>query len=88
DALLAHKSMVNLLYGLLIGFIFSLAISSIVLFAFSRKHYFAYAGVITLMLSLFLAYIGGFGFRYAPSSIAGLQQLMLPLLLMLSTILL
>ena len=88
DALLAHKSMINLLYGLLIGFIFSLAISSIVLFAFSRKHYFAYAGVITLMLSLFLAYLGGFGFRYAPSSIAGLQQLMLPLLLMLITILL
>ncbi|WP_372858107.1 diguanylate cyclase [Pseudoalteromonas sp.] len=88
DALLAHKSMVNLLYGLLIGFIFSMAISNLVLFAFSRKRYFAYAGVITLMLSLFLAYIGGFGFRYAPSNIAGLQQLMLPLLLILITILL
>ena len=34
DALLAHKSMLNLHYGLLIGFIFSLAISSLVLFAF------------------------------------------------------
>ena len=87
DALLAHKSMLNLHYGLLIGFIFSLAISSLVLFAFSRKHYFAYAGVITLMLSLFLAYLGGFGFRYAPPSIAALQQLMLPILLMLITVL-
>ena len=79
--------MLNLHYGLLIGFIFSLAISSLVLFAFSRKHYFAYAGVITLMLSLFLAYLGGFGFRYAPPSIAALQQLMLPILLMLITVL-
>lgn len=86
DSLLAYKSMVNLLYGLLIGFIFSLAVSSLVLFAFSRKHYFAYAGLITLMLGLFLAYLGGFGFRYAPSSIADLQQLMLPILLMLITI--
>lgn len=87
DSLLAHKSNVNLLYGLLIGFIFSLAVSSLVLFAFSRKHYFAYAGVITLMLSLFLAYLGGFGFRYTPSSIAAFQQLMLPILLMLITVL-
>ena len=86
DSLLAYKSMVNLLYGLLIGFVFSLAVSSLVLFAFSRKHYFAYAGVITLMLSLFLAYLGGFGFRYAPSSIANLQQLVLPILLMLITV--
>ena len=86
DSLLAYKSMVNLLYGLLIGFIFSLAVSSLVLFAFSRKHYFAYAGLITLMLGFFLAYLGGFGFRYAPSSIADLQQLMLPILLMLITI--
>lgn len=86
DSLLAYKSMVNLLYGLLIGFIFSLAVSSLVLFAFSRKHYFAYAGLITLMLGFFLAYLGGFGFRYAPSNIADLQQLMLPILLMLITI--
>lgn len=87
DALLAHKSMVNLLYGLLIGFIFALAVSSLILFGFSRKQYFAYAGIITLMLSLFLAYLGGFGFRYAPSYMASLQQPMLPILLMIITVL-
>ena len=86
DALLAHKSMMNLIYGLLIGFIFSLAVSSLILFAFTRKRYFASAGVITAMLSLFLAYLGGVGFRYTPPNLAALQQLMLPILLTLITL--
>ncbi|XQF92764.1 diguanylate cyclase [Pseudoalteromonas espejiana] len=87
NAYLAHKSKLNLIYGLLIGFLFSLAMSCIVLCGFSRKLYFAYAGLITLILGLLLAYLCGFGGRYFHPSTPSIQQVMIPALLMLTTLL-
>ncbi|WP_338411347.1 7TMR-DISMED2 domain-containing protein, partial [Pseudoalteromonas nigrifaciens] len=83
DALFTYKSKLNLLYGLLIGFVFSLAISCLILYAFSRKQYFAYTGAITLMLSILLYFICGFSFMHTRS--AATVQLMIPMLLMLIT---
>ncbi|WP_339684193.1 diguanylate cyclase [uncultured Pseudoalteromonas sp.] len=85
DALFTYKSKLNLLYGLLIGFVFSLAISCLILYAFSRKQYFAYTGAITLMLSILLYFICGFSFIHTRS--AGTVQLMIPMLVMLITVL-
>ncbi|MBQ4859753.1 diguanylate cyclase [Pseudoalteromonas sp. MMG007] len=86
DAYLVHKSKLNLIYGLLIGFLFSLAISCLVLYGFSRKLYFAYAGVITLILGVLLAYLCGFGVRYFHPNTPAAQQFMIPVLLMLTTL--
>ena len=86
DAYLAHKGKLNLIYGLLIGFLFSLAISCLVLYGFSRKLYFAYAGIITLTLGVLLAYLCGFGARYFHPNSPSLQQVMIPVLLMLTTL--
>lgn len=87
DAYLAHKGNVNLVYGLFIGFVFSLAVSCLVLYGFSHKRYFAYAGVITLTLGFLLLYLCGFGIRYLHPNIPGIQQIMIPILLMLVTLL-
>ena len=87
EAYLAHKGKLNLLYGLLIGFIFSLGVSCIVLYGFSRKGYFVYAGVISLTLGSVLAYLCGFGLRYVHPNLPALQQVMTPILLMLITLL-
>lgn len=87
EALLAHKSELNLLYGLLIGCVFSLAVSSLILYIFSRKQYFIYAGAITLLLSVFLAYLCGFGLRFIHPNTPALQQIMIPSLLMFITLL-
>ena len=86
EAYLAHKGKLNLLYGLLIGFIFSLGVSCLVLYGFSRKRYFVYAGVITLTLDSVLAYLCGFGLRYIHPNLPALQQVMIPVLLMLITL--
>lgn len=86
DAYLAHKGKLNLIYGLLIGFLFSLAMSCLVLYGFSRKLYFAYAGIITLTLGVLLAYLCGFGARYFHPNSPSLQQVMIPVLLMLTTL--
>ncbi|MEL0647443.1 diguanylate cyclase [Pseudoalteromonas agarivorans] len=86
DAYLVHKSKLNLIYGLLIGFLFSLAISCLVLYGFSRKLYFAYSGVITLILGVLLAYLCGFGVRYFHPNTPAAQQFMIPVLLMLTTL--
>ncbi|MBH0043722.1 sensor domain-containing diguanylate cyclase [Pseudoalteromonas sp. SWXJZ10B] len=83
EAYLAHKGKLNLLYGLLIGFIFSLGVSCLVLYSFSRKRYFVYAGLITLTLGSLLAYICGFGLKYIHPNLPVLQQVMIPILLML-----
>ena len=61
---LKHKSKFNLLYGLLVGFILSLAITNLVLYGFSRRSYFAYTGFLLMLLWLSLAYLYGFGYRY------------------------
>ena len=87
DAYLAHKGNINLVYGLLIGFVFSLAVSCLVLYGFSHKRYFAYAGVITLTLGFLLLYLCGFGIRYLHPHLPGVQQIMIPILLMLVTLL-
>ncbi|GAA61003.1 GGDEF domain protein [Pseudoalteromonas sp. BSi20652] len=87
DAYLAHKGKLNLIYGLLIGFVFSLAVSCLVLFGFSRKHYFAYTGMIAFTLSLLLAYLCGFGLRYLHPNLPALQQVMIPTLIILITLL-
>jgi len=86
DAYLIHKTKLNLVFGLLIGFLFSLAMSCLVLYGFSRKLYFAYAGVITLTLGVLLAYLCGFGVRYFHPNVPAAQQFMIPVLLMLTTL--
>ena len=86
EAYLAHKGKLNLLYGLLIGFVFSLGVSCLVLYGFSRKRYFIYAGLITLTLGCVLAYLCGFGLRYIHPNLPALQQVMIPILLMLITL--
>jgi len=86
EAYLAHKSKLNLLYGLLIGFVFSLGVSCLVLYGFSRKRYFIYAGLITLTLGCVLAYLCGLGLRYIHPNLPALQQVMIPILLMLITL--
>ncbi|HDZ33220.1 MAG TPA: diguanylate cyclase [Pseudoalteromonas sp.] len=86
EAYLAHKGKLNLLYGLLIGFIFSLGVSCLVLYGFSRKRYFICAGLITLTLGGVLAYLCGFGLRYIHPNLPALQQVMIPILLMLITL--
>jgi diguanylate cyclase (GGDEF)-like protein len=87
DAFLAHKSKFNLLNGFLIGFVFSLAISSFILYGFSRKPYFAYTGMITLTQGLLLCYFCGFAFRYFHPNLSAVQQLIVPILVMLTTLL-
>lgn len=87
DSYLAYKGKLNLIYGLLIGFVFSLAFSCLVLYGFSRKLYFACAGMITLTLGLLLSYLCGFGLRFFHPNLTGIQQLMSSMLLMLITLL-
>ncbi|WP_404341897.1 diguanylate cyclase [Pseudoalteromonas mariniglutinosa] len=82
---LKYKSKFNLLYGLLVGFILALAITNVVLFAFSRKNYFAYAGILLTLLWLLLAYLYGFGYRYFHPNLPVLQQLTIPSLLLFAT---
>ena len=86
ETYLAHKGKLNLIYGLLIGFVFSLAVSCLVLYGFSRKIYFAYASAITFILGFSLAYLCGFGLRYIHPSAPALQQFMIPILLMLAAL--
>ncbi|MBE0459399.1 MAG: diguanylate cyclase [Pseudoalteromonas prydzensis] len=85
DEYLKDKSKFNLLYGLLVGFILSLAITSLVMFSFSRKRYFALCGTILITLWLLLIYLYGFGYRYFNPSLPALQQLTVPSLLVLAT---
>lgn len=88
DAFLMHRSQLNLLYGVLIGFIFSLAISCFVLYGFSRKSYFIYTGVITLTFGLLLSYVCGFSFRYLHPNYPAIQAYAMHVLLTLATVLL
>ncbi|NNG42601.1 diguanylate cyclase [Pseudoalteromonas sp. NEC-BIFX-2020_002] len=85
DEYLKYKSKFNLLYGLLIGFVLSLAITCFVLFGFSRKSYFALSGCILITLWLQLVYLYGFGYRYFHPSIPSLQQLAIPCMLIITT---
>jgi diguanylate cyclase (GGDEF)-like protein len=85
--LLAYKSKLNLFYGLLIGLVCSLAVSCLILYAFTAKHYFAYAGAITLMLSVLLYYICGFGLRFFELNLPLQQQSMIPMLFIFITLL-
>lgn len=85
DEYLKDKSKFNLLYGLLVGFILSLAITSLVMFSFSRKRYFALCGTILITLWLLLIYLYGFGYRYFHPSLPMLQQLAVPSMLILAT---
>lgn len=82
DEYLKYKSKFNLLYGLLAGFILSLALTCFVLFAFSRKHYFTLSGAILLTLWFLLIYLYGFGYRYFHPSLPSLQQVAIPSLLL------
>ncbi|MCP4588463.1 diguanylate cyclase [Pseudoalteromonas sp.] len=75
---LKHKSKFNLLYGLLVGFILSLAITNLVLYGFSRRSYFAYTGFLLMLLWLSLTYLYGFGYRYLQPSGTSFQQLTIP----------
>ncbi|BDF96103.1 diguanylate cyclase [Pseudoalteromonas haloplanktis] len=84
DEYLKYKSKFNLMYGLLVGFILSLAITCLVLFGFSRKHYFALSGGILITLWLLLIYLYGFGYRYFHPSVPALQQVAIPTMLMLT----
>ncbi|WP_199524483.1 diguanylate cyclase [Pseudoalteromonas sp. bablab_jr011] len=81
---LKYKSKFNLLYGLLVGFILSLAITNLVLYGFSRRRYFAYTGILLTSLWLTLAYIYGFGYRYLQPSGLTFQQLAIPSLFFIS----
>ncbi|MBB1384604.1 diguanylate cyclase [Pseudoalteromonas sp. SG45-5] len=87
DAYLAHKSKINLIYGLIIGFVFSLALSCLVLYGFSKKPYFAYVSIITLTLGLLLSYFCGFGVRYFHPNFPAIQQIIIPILIMIITLL-
>ncbi|WP_217875302.1 sensor domain-containing diguanylate cyclase [Pseudoalteromonas shioyasakiensis] len=75
---LKHKSKFNLLYGLLVGFILSLALTNLVLYGFSRRRYFAYTGLLLTLLWLSLAYLYGYGYRYLQPSGSSFQQLTIP----------
>ncbi len=87
DIYLTKKEGFNLVYGLMVGFLAALALSCLFLYGFSRKRYFALAGAITFTLGLFLAYLGGFGFRYLHPSIPAIQQVIMPILLILIALL-
>lgn len=82
---LKHKTKFNLLYGLLVGFILSLAITNFVLYGFSRRHYFAYTGILLTLLWLTLAYLYGYGYRYLQPDGISFQQLAIPSLLFISS---
>lgn len=82
DEYLKYKSKFNLLYGLLAGFILSLALTCFVLFGFSRKHYFTLSGAVLLTLWFLLIYLYGFGYRYFHPSLPSLQQLAIPSMLL------
>lgn len=86
ETYLAYKGKINLIYGLLIGFVFSLAMSCLVLYGFSRKIYFAHASAITFILGFSLAYLCGYGLRYIHPNTPALQQFMIPILLMLTAL--
>ena len=86
DAYLVHQNSLNLLYGLLIGFIGALGFSCLLLYGFSKKEYFALTGSIIVAFGLLLLYLSGFGFRYLDSFVS--QQNMISVLLVLITILL
>ncbi len=85
DEYLKYKSKFNLLYGLLVGFILSLALTSFVLFGFSRKRYFALCGSVLVTLWLLLIYLYGFGYRYFHPSLPSLQQLAIPSMLLVTS---
>ncbi|MGR3980453.1 sensor domain-containing diguanylate cyclase [Pseudoalteromonas sp. 1181_04] len=85
DEYLKDKSKFNLMYGLLVGFILSLAVTCLVMFGFSRKRYFALSGSILITLWLLLIYLYGFGYRYFHPSLPSLQQLAVPSMLILTT---
>jgi diguanylate cyclase (GGDEF)-like protein len=85
DEYLKYKSKFNLMYGLLVGFILSLAITCLVMFGFSRKRYFALCGTILMTLWLLLIYLYVFGYRYFHPSLPSLQQLAVPSMLILTT---
>ncbi|MGS0536985.1 sensor domain-containing diguanylate cyclase [Pseudoalteromonas sp. SaAl2] len=85
DEYLKYKSKFNLLYGLLVGFILSLALTCFVLFIFSRKRYFALSAGILVTLWLLLIYLYGFGYRYFHPSLPSLQQLTIPSMLLITT---
>lgn len=87
DVYLTQKEGFNLVYGLMVGFLAALALSCIFLYGFTRKRYFALAGAITFTLGLFLAYLGGFGFRYLHPNIPTIQQVIMPILLILIALL-
>ena len=87
DVYLTQKEGLNLVYGLMVGFLAALALSCILLYGFTRKRYFALAGAITFTLGLFLAYLGGFGFRYLHPNIPTIQQVIMPILLILIALL-
>ncbi|MBQ4834483.1 diguanylate cyclase [Pseudoalteromonas sp. MMG010] len=87
DTYLVHKSKVNSINGLLIGFVLSMALTHLVLYGFSGKLYFAYAGVLTLTLWCLLFYISGYGFRYFHPNLPSLQQVIIPILLMFNALL-
>ena len=81
DEYLKYKNKFNLLYGVLIGFILSLTITCLVLFGFSRKHYYALSGII-LMTLLLLIYLHDFGYCYFYPLIPTLQQTAIAIMLM------
>jgi diguanylate cyclase (GGDEF)-like protein len=87
DAYLNHRNKVNLIKGLLIGFMLSMAVTHLILYGFSRKKYFAYAGILTLILWCSLIYILGFGFLYFHPNLPSLQQVIIPILMMLTALL-
>ena len=66
------------MYGLLVGFILSLALTNLVLYGFSRRRYFAYTGLLLTLLWLSLAYLYGYGYRYLQPSGLSFQQLAIP----------
>lgn len=82
---LKHKSKFNLLYGILVGFILSLAFACIVLFSFSKKRYFALTGALLITLWLLVIYLYGFGHHYFPSLISSLEQWAIPSILVIAT---
>ncbi len=75
---LEFKGNFNLLYGLLVGFILSLALTNLVLYGFSRRRYFAFTGILLTLLWLSLAYLNGYGYRYLQSVGSSFQQLAIP----------
>jgi len=84
---LKYKSKFNLLYGLLVGFILALSLTNFVLYGFSRKKYFIASGTIIMTLWLLLIYLYGFGYRYFHPTMASLQQIVIPFLLVIPALL-